>query len=377
MSSVANDAREKMEAIQASLRQSLDTFASAREFMTLNSSLQTKPVSTEQVQLLKRNFILDSFSISKLQKEYKDWEHETNSEFIGNDITEYNRIVGLMARVNQQLDKTSATYEKLTSNIKIPEFSVSMESVERTGNPTLLKRARDLNKRNFKLEQLFSLDADSPGMLYPDFELVQALINYEFRLRVEKRIQLEILMSMKNTIQAQNRSWTIRDNFLKDFLDNKLGKVADEVAAIRAESSKAREVEEQEESEIDEEEEEGEEEEEESHHHHHRHHEQENASENENSERENENGEHEDRYASDNDLEGETDPQYVPDGAEMHGEDEVQSKSPSKETSPIMESTSGANPEDEVEIEIEIGNDDNDNGNDNDNNNDDEMMIDS
>lgn len=255
-----SEGHDRIDAVQSNLTRCLDSFASAWKLMDVNKNLAfgDEKNELELLQTIKRAFILDSFKLSKYQKDYKDWESDAREEFINNDVVDYNSVVGKISKVNQKLESSSTLYEQLSSGIKIPEFVVSKKTLEKFGNQDLIEIANRHPENNFKLSQLFSLNPNQAGTLVPEFDIVHDLINLEFRLRIEKRIQLEILASMKNKLQSMNSTWVVRDDNLKDFLNHKVAKVVEQVTQVRAEIEKEKNDEVGEEEEEEEEEREAE-----------------------------------------------------------------------------------------------------------------------
>ncbi|KAI3402310.2 hypothetical protein KGF56_004880 [Candida oxycetoniae] len=263
---VDTEALERIDTLENNLRWNLETFKPAYEFLQLNQKLISREdvVNAGEMQIIKRNFIIDTFKLGKVHKEYKDWEQETRTEFAANDIFKYNKVIAQIARINQKLDITSKNYENLSSGIKIPDFAVGMESLRKLGNQQLIDIATKYQEDNLKLTQLFSLDPNESNLIFPEFEIMRKLINIEFGLRIEKRVQLEILVSLREHIKSSNRVWKERDSLLKNFLENEFPEVVKGVVKVNAEvSSKIREPHDEEEKEEEEEEEEEEEVEEE------------------------------------------------------------------------------------------------------------------
>ncbi|CCG23409.1 hypothetical protein CORT_0D05710 [Candida orthopsilosis Co 90-125] len=244
MSSV--ESTERIELLSSSLERNLETFRSAHDLLNLSKDLLQNDNIPDQanIRLTKRNYIVDSFKLDKSHKEYKNWESETRLRFIKNDIVNYNQVVAKIAKANQKLNESSNTYETLAKTIQIPDFTVSIETLEKYGDEKLLELGKSYGIANLQLVQLFSLNADDETKLFPEFSIIQDLINIEFRLRVERRVHLEILMLMKNKMQSQNRTWTVKDNQLKEFLDIKVKQMIETVEQTNAEDNKEREDEE-------------------------------------------------------------------------------------------------------------------------------------
>ena len=251
MSSV--ESTQRIELLLSSLERNLETFKSVHDVLNLSKNLlQSESTSNPaQNRLTKRNYIVDSFKLDKSHKEFKNWESETRLGFIQDDLVNYNQVVAKIAKINQKLNESSNTYEALAKTIQIPDFTVSIKTLEKYGDEKLLELGKLYGTPNIQLVQLFSLNTESANKLFPEFSIIQDLINIEYRLRIEKRVHLEILTLMKNKIQTQNRTWTVRDNQLKDFLDIKVQQMIKTVEEANAEDSKAREEEEEDEDEDD------------------------------------------------------------------------------------------------------------------------------
>ncbi|KAG7661581.1 uncharacterized protein J8A68_004848 [[Candida] subhashii] len=253
---------ERVDLLQSELERSIETFDSAYELLQFNEQLINND-NKEGLQAIKKKFILDSFKVNKTYKDYKQWEFEQKQTFIENDIQEYNKMLGKMFRVNDNLETLNEDFENLSSSVRLPSFKFSIKTLELYGNESLLnsivKDSQGEYPRIVKLDQMFSLDPSS-SLPFPDYKVINQLINLEYRLRIERRLKYEVLKLIKNQILVENSRWTTRNNYLDDFLNKQLAGAIEEVDKIKnetvkerdisSESSEDEEVEEEEESEI-------------------------------------------------------------------------------------------------------------------------------
>ncbi|RLV89291.1 hypothetical protein JA1_005214 [Spathaspora sp. JA1] len=203
------------------LNSTLDTFKSAHELLE-------QTCSTE----LKKQFILDSFKITKTHKDYKHWEHQQIGQFIDDQVHEYNHIVANIHRINTTLDKLTQEYEHLIKTVRIPEFQFSVKTLQMYGDESLINLIPD-GVKVVKLSQLFSFDDNSPELIKLDYNVINQLINIEFKLRIKLRIKYEVLNLIKLKIMANNSKWNIRNSYLTDFIDKKLTDAINQVEKIK------------------------------------------------------------------------------------------------------------------------------------------------
>lgn len=239
----SKDLEETIDFLQRELEKSIESFGSAYELLQCNDQLMNNATDLN-LQGIKKKFILDSFKVSKIHKDYREWEHEQKERFIGNDIKEYNRMTGKMFRVNDSLEKSTEKFEKLSSSVRLPEFELSIKTLQLYGDESLLESCKDKNgeyPRSVKLNQLFSLEKAS-SLPFPDYKIINQLINLEYRLRIERRLKYEVLKLIKNQILVENSRWTTRNNYLEGFFNKRLPEAIEEVEKIKNESMKEHEL---------------------------------------------------------------------------------------------------------------------------------------
>ncbi|KAK6453844.1 uncharacterized protein RJT20DRAFT_143194 [Scheffersomyces xylosifermentans] len=254
------DTEVLIETLQVSLQETLSSYDSAHELLQLNGEIinETGPLSQDRIhtgQSLKKKFILDSFKVSKVQKEYKEWEHSQTDSFIKNEITAYNKTVSESARLNIKIDTLTEQFEELNSTVHLPRFTFSIQTLLKFGDEKLLEYLEKDEDGEYpstvEVDQLFSVDSKS-NLPFPDYKVFYDLVNLEYRLRAEKRIKYEILVLIRNQIALNNTKWATRDNYLSDFLKKQIPTVIGEIESIK--TSEAENKEESEESEDEQEE---------------------------------------------------------------------------------------------------------------------------
>ncbi|KGU18289.1 hypothetical protein MG7_06198 [Candida albicans P34048] len=251
---MSTDAQTRIEALQQDLESTRETFITARELLDADdqtiqayiSQDQSSLESTPESSLLQKKFILDSFKINKAHKNYKDWERDCKKHLIENDVVQYNEILGKMSRVNLAINKAAAIYEKLSTSVTLPNFLISRKTLEKFNDESLIEVAKKSNKdgndqlpRNVQLKQLFSLEASSTLPL-PEFKVINQLINIEYRLRLEKRIQLELLTLIKQKLNSENREWAKNLDSLDRFITQSIPEAISQVERIKAQELDAR-----------------------------------------------------------------------------------------------------------------------------------------
>lgn len=236
---------ERIESLQNLLDSTLETFDSAKKLLDINEQLLKSVNSSEnapsssELQQVKKNFILDSFKINKAQKELKDWENDCRNRVIDTETVEYNETLGKISSINLKIGQESYTYEALSGSIALPKFIISRRTLETLNDESLLKIAqagRDQLPRHVQLSDLFSLDSSS-ALPTPDFKRISQLINIEYRMRLEKRLKLELLTLIKQKLDNENRSWTKNLSYLNNFINKSVPEAIAEVEKIKSEEN--------------------------------------------------------------------------------------------------------------------------------------------
>lgn len=234
------DNKIEIEKLQQSLAQTVETFRSANELLNFNKELvkdeQVLADKLTSIKKLQREFLLDSFRVNRFHKEYKAWENKDRDIFIGNEIKGYNNKLGQMSRLNFETEKLDKEYESLRETVKIPVCRLSIQTVKLYDEGKLLqyvvKNANDEYPSSVDIKELFSLDTNS-NLPPPDFKVFNGLLNIEYKLRIQRKVKYEILLSVKQQLTAKNKKWSSRDSELNYFMTRKLINVMNEVEKVR------------------------------------------------------------------------------------------------------------------------------------------------
>lgn len=237
------------------------TFQSAEQLLSHHLAGNLEP---SELQLLKKQFVLDSFKVNRFHKKFKNWENSSTDEFVQNEITAYNSKLGELSRINYETEHLLREYKKFCEQIDLPSFQFARETLEQYENGRLLPETASESSA-IALSDIFSLNVD--GILpKPDIDTFRALLNIEFRLRIQRKIKYEILLIIKQQLTAKNKKWAARDSTLNEFM-RKLENVTEEVDRIRkSEKEDLKEYDEDDDEEEDDEDEEMEQEEQEEQH---------------------------------------------------------------------------------------------------------------
>ncbi|CAI5756090.1 unnamed protein product [Candida verbasci] len=232
---------EKSLSLITQLENTLDAFDSARELIHLNNSILISNENLINLKAIKKKYILDSFIISRFQKEFKEFQYDEKLETMDMKNFDYNKIVGEISRLNTKLDTSFTDFEKLSRQVKIPQFKISVETLTHLNDAELLKIAQNSisenTDKNVELNQLFSLKEDAV-LPFIDYSRINKVINLEFRLRLRKRLNYELLTFLKNQLQYENKLWIQREQSLSEFLTKPLADTLTQVERIINESNK-------------------------------------------------------------------------------------------------------------------------------------------
>lgn len=226
--------------LQNSVLQTIETFQSANKLLELNKELLNKnELLTEKVndvKKLQREFLLDSFRVNRFHKDYKEWENKSKDTFIENEIKGYNNKLGQMSRLNFETEKLDKEYEGLRDTVKLPECRLSIQTIKLYNDGLLLKYIEKNSDGEYPqtvdISELFSLDSNSK-LPQPDFTVFNRLLNIEYKLRIQRKVKYEILLSVKQQLTAKNKKWSSRDSDLNYFMTRKLVDIMNEVEKVR------------------------------------------------------------------------------------------------------------------------------------------------
>ena len=230
----------EIEKLQHSLLQTIETFQSANKLLELNKELlnsdQQLTEKVNDIKRLQREFLLDSFRVNRFHKGYKEWENKSKDVFIENEIKGYKNKVGQMSRLNFETEKLYKVYEGLRDTVKLPTCQLSIQTVKLYDEGSLLqyieKNAEGEYPPTVDISELFSLDSNST-LPPPDFNIFNRLLNIEYKLRIQRKVKYEILLSVKQQLTAKNKKWSTRDSELNYFMTRKLVDIMNEVEKVR------------------------------------------------------------------------------------------------------------------------------------------------
>lgn len=194
-------------------------------------------------QPLKKQFIVDSFLVTKFHRDFKHWQDASKGDFRDGEISAYNKKLGQITRLDAEIQALQEDFELKRSQVILPTISVSRLSIKQY-DETLLKDI-DEDQTEIKIDEIFSLDGGNKPKI--DTEIFKQIIDTEYRLRIERMIQYDILKKMKREILTMNQKWTLRNNQLNSFFSNQLTKVLKQVDEVRQAEFEEEEEEEEEE----------------------------------------------------------------------------------------------------------------------------------
>lgn len=219
----------QIEQLQESLRKAIKTAESAYSLLnTATDRIQNTDDNPVIDQGVLKAYILDSYLASNSVKNYKEWTQEN----VPSNVP-YNKTTGEMSRLNNDINVLTSEYDNLKKNggISLPDFTLSKQTLIEFGDEEILRRIGD--SKTVKIDEIFSVEGNLT-LPFPDYALFNQLANIEFKIKVQKKVQYEILNQLKNQILAENNKWLLREQELNDFFENKLPAVIEKVQGIKA-----------------------------------------------------------------------------------------------------------------------------------------------
>lgn len=227
---------DKLERVEALLEDASTRENVGIELLEFLLNSKEKGNETARFKDLRKRFLLESYHINKLHREYKLWEDDWTKQFVEEEVRSYNRKLGEMARINYNVERLSEEYSNLKRKISLPKFTFSFKTIEAFENGRLVQFVSKNEKGEYpssvELGSLFSLDRQS-HLLPPDFDIFKKLMNIEYRLRIERKAKYDILLSIKQDLTSKNIKWATRDTELNNFINTKLSNVIKDVEKVR------------------------------------------------------------------------------------------------------------------------------------------------
>ncbi|ODV69307.1 hypothetical protein HYPBUDRAFT_3299 [Hyphopichia burtonii NRRL Y-1933] len=216
-----------------------ESLSSADKLLKLTNDLVKDQGNNEvkrELKSSKRQYILDSFKVNKFHKDYQEWENKERLSFINTEVKLFNKKLGEMTRLNDDVEDSEKEFDKLHKNIKLPSFEFSIQTIEQFEDGIYLKYLEKDEEGNYPSKvamlTIFALDSES-GLETPDFSVFNKLLNIEYRLRMQRQIKYEVLLLVKQQLRTKNRKWAARDSSLNQFISRDLPLVFSEVENIK------------------------------------------------------------------------------------------------------------------------------------------------
>lgn len=210
---------------------------------TIDDHSKSKVINPEEmieIKKMQRLFLLDSFKVNKFHKDYKSWENKEVNTFIDTEAYQYNKRLGKMARLNDDIEISEKEYDKLRNTIKLPSFLFSLQTIEAFQDGKLLKYLEKNESGQYPskvdLNDLFSLNPNS-NLMTLKYDVFNQLINIEYRLRMQRQIIYEILFEVKQQLTLKNQKWASRDSILNQFMSKDLPHMFEAVSKIKQNES--------------------------------------------------------------------------------------------------------------------------------------------
>lgn len=196
--------------------------------------VQQQPV--DGIDAARTQFLLDSFRVNKFHKDYKSWEGKAIDSFVDEEVLLFNKQLGKMARINEEIEILETEYDKVRRQIKIPSFKFSIQTIQAYNGGELLRFVDKIEEGKYPSTvdstSIFSLGGGS-NLLPLDFGTFNKLLNIEYRLRMQRQIKYEVLVVAKQQLTAKNQKWASRDSALNQFITKDLQRMFEEVSKIR------------------------------------------------------------------------------------------------------------------------------------------------
>lgn len=183
-------------------------------------------------------YLLDSYQVNKFHKDYKEWESSQNQHFLDTEVLAYNKKIGQMARMNDEIEALQREYDAVRSQIALPKFHFSLQTIEQFQGGELLEYLPAERPQKVLLGDLFLLDGTKASLDFPTFN---KLVNLEYHLRLQRHIKHETLLVAKQHLNAKNQKWAARDSALNQFLSRDLPAVFEEIDKIKQNDEDLRE----------------------------------------------------------------------------------------------------------------------------------------
>lgn len=224
--------------LQSRVEKANNSLASLDKLVAYTKEItQSGLVDHDKLITLQKQTLLDSFTVKKFHREYKEWENSTRNAFVEGQVKAYNKKYAQISRLHSQSSGLEDTLRDLRAAIRLPKFLFSIQTLEQYEDGKLLevveKDANGEYPRRVGIDQLFSLDPSSV-LPHPSYQEFNKLVNMEYRMRTQLQIKYEVLLRIKTSLAAKNSQWATRDSTLNKFITQELPKVVQEVERIKS-----------------------------------------------------------------------------------------------------------------------------------------------
>lgn len=229
---------EKFKQFKESLNGLEKTMSSAKELLEFNNRLikDSDLGNSNELAVVQKNFLLDSFKASKVHSDYKRWQSEKKDAFIRDDVRSYNEKLAIMARLNYDIEKLDEDKERLRKKVLFPDFSFSLSTLKKYEDGYFLKYLKTDDNGNYPslvdIKDIFTLN-DNKDIPQLEYHVFKKLLNIEYRHRVEAKLKYELLLSVKQQLTMKNKRWSTRDSELDYFMNKTLASVISDAQNIR------------------------------------------------------------------------------------------------------------------------------------------------
>ncbi|CCE73048.1 Piso0_000059 [Millerozyma farinosa CBS 7064] len=229
---------EKFKQFRESLDSLEETMSSAKELLEFNNRLikESDLSASNEIAVVQKKFLLDSFKASKVHSDYKRWQSEKKDAFIRDDVRSYNEKLGIMARVKYDIEKLDEDKGRLRKKVSFPDFDFSINTLKKYEDGYLLKFLKTDDNGNYPssvdIKDIFTLD-DNKDIPQLEYHVFKKLLNIEYRHRVEAKLKYELLLSVKQQLTMKNKRWSTRDSELDYFMSKTLASVISDAQNIR------------------------------------------------------------------------------------------------------------------------------------------------
>lgn len=197
---------------------------------------QGDQVEKGRLKKIQKQAILDSFTVKKFHRDFKEWENMAQRQFVDTQVKAYNKKYAQISRLHSETLHLEETLSELRSTILLPQFHFSIQTLQHYEDGKLLEHVAKDEKGQYpstvSTDQIFSLDPNST-LPHPTYQEFNKLVNIEYRLRMQLQIKYEVLLRVKANLAAKNSQWATRDSTLNQFITRDLPKVIDEVKKIK------------------------------------------------------------------------------------------------------------------------------------------------